>query len=880
LTANSAEYREFASWLEENEARRDFQNCEDEPIRTPGSIQRHGFLLILDPEQQHVIAASENTTEFLDVPLRLILGARLDTVLPLEILGALRGFPLSGEGLASLTYLGSFQLRNGLYSVVAHRVGGERVVEFERVDRLVSPELTNQVITNFVNKLSKITAVDELCAAITKQVKDLTGFNRILLYRFDEAGHGTVLCEENDGVLPSYLGLRFPATDIPRQARELYILNTVRIIPDANYVPSPLRGDSGHYAGTFDLSMSILRSVSPIHLQYMKNMGTTASMSISIVCEGKLWGLISGHHAEARTLPYLVRSSCDLLTKLVGTQLISFRANTKLERMVHFHAVQRRILMHVAAEQDYLSAMAQQMDSLMSVTDSSGAALIVEGRLTTAGQTPGHPSILKLASWMDANPELNCFESEQLARNIPWASEFAETGSGLMVIRVSDFKQSYVMWFRPEVQRTVTWAGDPKKKDEDMSLRPRGSFEAWKELVRGQSRPWTEMELDSALEFRAAVMTIRLKRSEEAVHLGEARFSQLTQALPNLVWTSDNEGSLTYVNQLWIEQGLGAHGIWFRETRLVPEDELKCGDLWAKAVSDAAPFECELRFRSSSTTPDERWHMVRAAPFLRSDGTRAGWVGTCTDLTDKHQRELALRMAEKLALTGRLTSVIAHEINNPLEAIGNLLYLLSAKMEVDSESHSYVQLIESELLRISGITKQTLRWSSESSQNAEYGTVGPIFEDVLRLYAGKIRNKEITVIVGDGKNVRFFGQIGQITQVIANLISNAIQAVPVGGKFWLSASEEGETMSIVVRDAGHGMDRDTLRHIFQPFFTTKGDLGNGLGLYISKEIVERHGGSLIVQSELQVGTKIQVQLPTRDNGQSVDAKSLELLKEG
>jgi light-regulated signal transduction histidine kinase (bacteriophytochrome) len=870
LIVNPPQNGNFTSSLGEDGLRRELQNCDDEPIRTPGSIQRHGFLLVLDREQQHVVAASENTTEFLEVPLNLILGALLDTVLPLEILRALRGLTLFAEGPESPIYLGSFQVLAGLYSVVAHWVGLERVVEFERVDRLVSPELTNQVITNFVNKLSKITAKNELCDAITKQIKDLTGFNRILLYRFDESGHGTVLCEENDGTLPSYLGLRFPASDIPKQARELYILNTVRIIPDANYVSSPLRGILS--APTLDLSMSILRSVSPIHLQYMKNMGTTASMSISIVCEGKLWGLISGHHAEARTLPYVVRSSCDLLTKLVGTQLISFRANAKLERMMQFHAVQRRILMHMAAEQDYLAAMTEQMDTLMSVTDSTGAALIAEGKLTTAGKTPSHPSIMKLASWMDANPELNCFESGHLAQDIPWASEFTETASGLMVIRISDFKQSYVMWFRPEVKRTVTWAGDPRKKDEDLSLRPRGSFEAWKESVRGQSKRWTEMELESALEFRAAVMTIRLKRSEEAVQLGQARFSQLTQALPNLVWTSDYEGSLTYVNQLWIEQGLGTDGIWFQQNRLALEDELKCSKLWAEAISDGVPFECELRLRSSSHV-DERWHMVRAAPFLRADGTKAGWVGTCTDLTDKHQRELALRMTEKLALTGRLTSVIAHEINNPLEAIGNLLYLLSAQLSAESESHGYVQLIESELLRISGITKQTLRWSSESSQKAEHGSVGPVFDDVLRLYAGKIRNKEIAVLVEGGQDCRFFGQIGQITQVVANLISNAIQAVPVGGKIWLNASEDGGTTSIVVRDDGQGMDEQTLRHIFQPFFTTKGDLGNGLGLYISKEIVERHGGSLSVHSELHRGTNIQVQLPSSDPMRSLDSKS-------
>jgi light-regulated signal transduction histidine kinase (bacteriophytochrome) len=157
-------------------------------------------MLVLDREQHHVIAASENAPDFLDVPLTLIVGATLDTILSLEILGALRGLALCTETVASLTYLGSFHLRQRLYSLVAHWVGVERVVEFERVDRLVSPELTNQVITNFVNNLGKITDETKLCEAITRQVKDLTGFNRILLYRFDEVGHGNVLCEENDGM--------------------------------------------------------------------------------------------------------------------------------------------------------------------------------------------------------------------------------------------------------------------------------------------------------------------------------------------------------------------------------------------------------------------------------------------------------------------------------------------------------------------------------------------------------------------------------------------------------------------------------------------------------------------------------------------------------
>src|SRR5580658_10477933 len=217
-------------------------NCEDEPIRIPGAIQRHGFMLLLDRLAEHVVAASENAEEFLMLPLKLILGASVSTILEREVLAGLRAGIRPDETGSLLTFLGSFKMRDELYSIVTHQIGDIRVLEFERLDHLVSPELMNSVITNFVATLSKLNGETELLQAITRQVKDLTGFDRVLLYRFDQAGHGTVLTEENNGILPSYLDLRFPASDIPKQARELYVLNTVRIIPDATYVPSPLRG--------------------------------------------------------------------------------------------------------------------------------------------------------------------------------------------------------------------------------------------------------------------------------------------------------------------------------------------------------------------------------------------------------------------------------------------------------------------------------------------------------------------------------------------------------------------------------------------------------------------------------------------------------------
>jgi light-regulated signal transduction histidine kinase (bacteriophytochrome) len=839
------------------------KNCEDEPIRIPGSIQRHGFLLLLDDHDGRVVAASLNTEEFLEVPLGLILGTSVETILEPQILGALRALGNSADDEGLLTYLGSFQMRGRFFSVITHRVNNERVLEFELTDRLVNPEMTSRVFTNFVSKLNNLRSETELCQALTEQIKNLTGFNRILLYRFDEAGHGTVLCEQNDGILPSYLDLRFPASDIPRQARDLYVLNTVRIIPNAAYEPSPLHGLDKRPMGTLDLSMSILRSVSPVHLEYMRNMGTMSSMSVSIVCEGRLWGLISGHHAGPRTVPYLVRSACDLLTRLVATQLMSLATSASLHKMVHFHAVQRLILTQMAAENNYLAAMADQLSDLIRITDAEGAALVMDGQFQIAGITPSGGDLKRLAEWMDGMPDLGVFESRHLGSHIDWASDFSGVASGLLAIRISHVRQSYVMWFRPEVVRTVKWAGEPTKvKDQNHQLNPRKSFEIWTELVRGRSEAWTEVEVESATEFRGAVMTIGLKRAEEAVQLGEARFLQLTNALPHPVWTADDDGQLTYVNQKWLEQGFGNHGRWYEQERLVTEDQHRSSKLWKLAVAEAVPFDLEVRFRPPSEN-EERWNLIRAIPYFRADGTRAGWAGTCTDLTDRRQREAALRMTEKLALTGRMTSVVAHEINNPLEAITNLLYLLDGRVKEDQTARGYIGLAESELQRISGITKQTLRWSKESVQKPQYGTVGAVFRDVLQLFGGKIRNREVKVQIESGEEVGVYGVIGQISQVLANLVSNAVQAVPVGGQIDLSAREDGGVTEIRVRDNGHGMNEETLRHLFEPFYSTKGDLGNGLGLYISHEIVERHGGSLTVQSEPGAGTEIRVRLPAR-----------------
>ncbi len=836
-------------------------SCADEPIHIPGSVQQHGFFLLVDPMLRRVVAASENTADYLGLPLKLILGSSLDTMFDRELLasvGSLDKLPQAEHG--AVTYLGTFRVGENLCSVLTHCLGDRRVLEFERVDRLVSPELMNAVITNFVGALSRLPTVNDLADAVTRQVQDLTGCDRVLLYNFNAEGHGTVLAEANNGRLPSFLDLRFPATDIPAQARALYVLNTVRIIPDAGYTPSRLVGVAGEEATRLDLSQSILRSVSPVHLEYMRNMGTGSSMSVSIIVDGQLWGLISAHHAEPRTVPYLIRGACDLLAKIASTQLLALRTTARLAETVRFHAVQRQLLTQLAVEPNYVVSLQDHMAELLQIANASGVALIVDGVTETFGQVPTQASIVKIAAWLDGLPDFEIVSSSELMRELPWAESIRTNASGLIAVRVSSVRQRYLLWFRPEIVETVEWAGEPTKRSDGVSLNPRASFDSWKEIVHGKCVPWSELELESALDFRAALTTIGLRRAEEAVELGEARFQQLTSALPAKIFTADDSGRLTFTNERWHAQGLSESGRWFDNSALVPEDAERCETQWIDAVRENRTFEAEVRLRESAGGA-LRWNFVRAVPFRREGAARAGWIGTFIDLTDSKERELALRMNEKLALTGRMTSVIAHEINNPLESITNLLFLLRMNIAEDSNASNYITMAESELDRISGITKQTLRWSRESVDCEETFTAGPLVDDVLPLFAGKILNPSLRMQFCGDRNTPMTGVIGKIRQVLANLVSNAIDAAPLESEVRIEILSHVRESGFSVADNGSGIGEADQKRLFEPFYSTKGDLGNGLGLYISREIVERHHGSIRVDSRVGMGTTMTVLLP-------------------
>lgn len=505
----------------------DLTDCDREPIHIVGSIQPHGFLLALALPDLTVVQASANA------PAAASAGATLDGAFP-ELAALVRRY-LDGQARQDgATYLRTVTLGAGsarqAYEVAAHQVGGLVVLELEETDDL-SGEAGLDALTPrlraFVERLHAARSVEDLCQLLAEDIRHVTGFDRALVYRFDRDWHGTVVAEDGNGVLPSYLDLRFPASDIPAQARELYRRNRLRIIPDAGYMPVPIRPSATPAGKPLDLSQSVLRSVSPVHVEYMRNMGTMASMSVSILVDGALWGLVSCHNRDPKRVPLQARNACDFLTQIFALQLAARERGAQAEQRLALGAVQARLLGYMAEEESFVDGLLNHPDDVLALVNAAGAAVVTADRCRLLGATPGEREVRALSDWLAHREDEEVFTSEALSEIYPQAEAFADRASGVLAISVSKKYASYVIWFRPEVVRTVRWGGNPVKAAQPdpaggpARLHPRKSFEIWKETVKGRALPWSVPEVEAANDLRASVLGIVLRRAEELAAMSE-----------------------------------------------------------------------------------------------------------------------------------------------------------------------------------------------------------------------------------------------------------------------------------------------------------------------------------------------------------------------
>ncbi|MCI9879762.1 MULTISPECIES: ATP-binding protein [Methylobacterium] len=504
--------------------------CDREPIHRLGTLQPHGFLLALRDPDGRIVQASANVPGGIEA----CLGRPCDVAFPdLEGLFPADSAEPERDGAQYLRTVSLSTPEGPLaYDLAIHRSGALTILEFEAVASVFASNHSLDALyprlSRFVEGLHEAASVAELCHLVAVDIRHITGFDRTLVYRFDRDWHGTVIAEDGNGALPSYLDLRFPATDIPAQARELYRRNRLRIIPDAGYRPVPILREPGEDAEPLDLSQSILRSVSPVHVEYMRNMGTMASMSVSILVDGALWGLISCHNAAPRRVPLQARNACDFLTRIFALQLAAKERGAEAEQRLRLGAIQARLLGFMAEEENFLDGLLKHSDDVLALAGASGAAVITSDTCRLLGTTPRDVEVRGIYQWLSSGPGgADLVATDALSEVYPPARAFAEQASGLLAISISQKYASYVLWFRPEVVRTVKWGGDPTKAATPdpaggpERLHPRQSFEIWKETLQNRSLPWSRAEIESVKDLRASVLGIVLRRAEELASLSE-----------------------------------------------------------------------------------------------------------------------------------------------------------------------------------------------------------------------------------------------------------------------------------------------------------------------------------------------------------------------
>ncbi len=507
----------------------DLSNCNKEPIHIPGSIQPHGVLFALKEPDLTILQVSDNAFDLFGLSPQELLNQNLANFLELAQINLIKD-SLNQEDLLICNPIElTINLDNKLvnFDGILHRSHETLILELEPTTLEKGNTFFDfyYLVKVAMSKLQSASSLAEISEIIVKEVKKITGFDRVMLYRFDENWHGTVIAEEKPEYLTPYLGLRYPASDIPTQARKLYSQNWLRLIPNIYYQPVAIVPTNNPLTDEpLDLSRAVLRSVSPVHVEYMHNMGVTASMSISIIKDGNLWGLIACHHQSPKYIPYQVRNACEFLGQMTSLEIAAKEDSEDVESKMQVKSCHSKLVEYMSLESNFIDGLINNQPNLLNLVNAQGAAVCYHGNYFTVGKTPKQQDIQDLVEWMHQNQKEEIFYTDSLSQVYPQAEKLRDFASGLMALSISKSQKNYVLWFRPEVVQTVDWGGNPNKPVEvkqngSIRLSPRKSFELWQETVLLKSLSWKSYEVNAALELRNAIIGMVLRKADELAQL-------------------------------------------------------------------------------------------------------------------------------------------------------------------------------------------------------------------------------------------------------------------------------------------------------------------------------------------------------------------------
>ncbi|MBF6608760.1 MAG: GAF domain-containing protein [Flavobacterium sp.] len=519
-------------------------NCEHEPIHIPGSIQPHGFLIAIDSSTLQITFCSQNVTEFIGLTPAEILSEHISKILPPDLCSRLSNIATNstaGHPIRS-------EIRGHNFSCHIHRSAENIIIEAEpELDESVPLADIYDQTSRFLSYMNQTSTLQELCDMVARETRQITGYDRVMIYRFDSDYNGEIISEALRDDLEPFLGLHYPHTDIPVQARQLYLKNLLRIISDINYTPVPIYTIDNNQNTNLDLSHSVLRSTSPIHVQYLQNMGVGATLTISLIHQGRLWGLIACHHYSPKIIKPEIRLAAQLQGHFITSQIDVRQSNEEYKvSLASNAALEKLTAIELGAEQhDFNKLLAS--DAILTLCNAAGAAIIFNGHIYKRGMTPSDEGLLTLATAISSISENSSFHTEKLQDYLPEYGDLCKQVAGVLYHSLAPEGPNSIMWFRPETLNEVHWAGDPSKaiiKDKN-GLSPRNSFDLWKEIVQCVSKPWLAPELNAAANY---ANLLQKHATFLVLSLEETKYRQLSEILKetnseleNINWISTHD---------------------------------------------------------------------------------------------------------------------------------------------------------------------------------------------------------------------------------------------------------------------------------------------------------------------------------------------------
>ena len=506
----------------------DLTQCDREPIRTPGSIQPHGVLFVLQEPQLTILQVSHNTFKFIGRHPQELLNQSLATVLGHLQLDVIQdSISRDFENINPLKILIKNKEQLLSFDGIIHRHDGVLLLELETTQVKQNSNFFSfyHQTKSSIDQIQKASTLQQMSQVVVEEIRKVTGFDRVMIYRFDLQGAGVITAEDKEDRLNTWLGLHYPAFDIPLEARELFVVSSLRFIPDTDQLPIPMVPIANPITQrSLDLGKAILRSASSCHLEYLHNMEVKASMTISLIRDRKLWGLVACHHySSSKHLAYEVRTICEFLGQIMSLELGTKADHEDRDYRMKLQSLQPKFVQSLTHADNLHTGLVQSSSNLLQLVDASGVAICWDDEITLVGQTPQLESVQALLTWLEPQISTNIFYTHELPKLYPAAASFQASASGVLALAISQTRKTYILWFRPEVTQTVSWSGDPQQnfiqETGEAKLSPRKSFELWQEIVRSTALPWKPCELEAVADLRSVIVGVVLRQADELARI-------------------------------------------------------------------------------------------------------------------------------------------------------------------------------------------------------------------------------------------------------------------------------------------------------------------------------------------------------------------------